>query len=247
MLNELTKKDWLSMLGLTEDQIPQALILRGTRNLKEQYKHHRQLFENVSDLTTPNGVLEDIFIGELEGRKVGYASVYGAPMACEVVHAFGALGTKLVVQTGCCGGLDPTMKPGDLVVVGDVVCGEGASMYYSDKSVIEAHTEKPQLEPTTNWVVHYGRLYTTSALFAQSRELLDDWHEHGCIAADMETAATFAVAEHFEMQRASLLYVFDCPRADTHVMSEDAELDQRRSEANDFMIQKVFELIKKTF
>ena len=81
MLRDLTKRDWQEMLGLSDDQIPHALLLRGTRNLKHQYDRHRCYFHDVAPVVLPNGIIEDVFIGRLSGYPVAYASVYGAPMA----------------------------------------------------------------------------------------------------------------------------------------------------------------------
>ena len=105
MLRELTKDDWLSILGIPPTMVPQALVLRGTRNLKTQYASYKLLFSDVLEVGTPNAVLEDVLIGTVGGVRIAYASVYGAPMASEVVHMFGVLGTSLVVQIGCCGAL----------------------------------------------------------------------------------------------------------------------------------------------
>lgn len=44
MLKELTKTDWLSLLSLPQDRIPDVLVLRGTRNLTTHYDRHRALF-----------------------------------------------------------------------------------------------------------------------------------------------------------------------------------------------------------
>lgn len=75
MLKELGKSDWLSMLGISENHIPKVLILRGTRNLKTKYTEYKKFFQNILEVGSPNGVLEDIFIGEIEGTPIGYASV----------------------------------------------------------------------------------------------------------------------------------------------------------------------------
>src|SRR5215203_6097964 len=103
MLRDLTKADWLAILGIPAERVPHTLILRGTRNFKIYYDLYRVHFTDVLDIGSPNGVLEDFFIGDLGGRPVAYASVYGAPMASEIVHVCGVLGARLVVQTGNCG------------------------------------------------------------------------------------------------------------------------------------------------
>jgi purine-nucleoside phosphorylase len=60
----------------------------------------------------------------------------------------------------------------------------------------------------------------------------------------METAATFAVAEHFGMKRAALLFVFDCPRHGEHILTSDEEKDRRRRLGNQRMIQVTLAAIK---
>ena len=127
MLRELTREDWLSILGIPPTLVPHALVLRGTRNLKTQYAAYKQMFDDVLELGTPNGVLEDVLIGTVGGVRVAYASVYGAPMASEVVHMFGVLGTSLVIQIGCCGALADEVGPGDLFFAEEAYCGDGAS------------------------------------------------------------------------------------------------------------------------
>src|SRR5262245_57998682 len=103
MLRDLTKSDWLSILGLPESRIPASLIVRGTRNFRRQFAAMLPYFDNVTELGTPNGILEDVFVGEVRGRAIGFACVYGAAMASEVDHVFGVLGTQMVIQIGNCG------------------------------------------------------------------------------------------------------------------------------------------------
>jgi hypothetical protein len=95
MLKDLKRDDWLSLLRIPEERIPLALVLRGTRNLKSYYQEYLQYFTNIQEIGSPNGILEDVFIGDRDGNAIAYASVYGAPMASEVVHVFGVLGTRL--------------------------------------------------------------------------------------------------------------------------------------------------------
>ncbi len=92
MLRELTKNDWLSLLRIPPTMVPQDLLLRGTRNLKTQYARYKQMFSDVVEVGTPNGLVEDILIGTVDGVRVGYALVYGGPMASEVVLCLVCLG-----------------------------------------------------------------------------------------------------------------------------------------------------------
>jgi uridine phosphorylase len=229
MLRDLTKGDWLSMLGIPEDRIPQVLLLRGTRDLKGRYRQMSEYFSNILPIGSPNGVIDDVFLGELNGVRIAYASVYGAPMTSEIVHIFGVLGTPLVLQMGCCGGLADQLGAGDLFVATEAYCGDGASQYYREGGGIVPATFTFEDEArSTMTPVYKGRIYTTSALFAEGEHEIQTWYDQGFQAVDMETSATFAVAEHFGMERGSILFVFDNPRRKEHLLTTDTEETQRR-------------------
>ena len=63
MLKELTKADWLRILDLPAARIPDVLILRGTRNFRSRYNAMLPFFDDVHEVGTPNGILEDVLIG----------------------------------------------------------------------------------------------------------------------------------------------------------------------------------------
>ena len=138
------------------------------------------------------------------------------------------------------------MLSGDIVCATSAHCGEGASQYYiKDKHEVEASQD--MVETATDAQLdgislHKGPVWTTSALLAEGRSEVQDWHDQGYIAVDMETAATFAVAEHFQMKRLSLLFVFDNPRLGDHILLTDAEKEQRRAKGEKVMIDLAFSI-----
>jgi uridine phosphorylase len=171
-------------------------------------------------------------------------------MASEVGHVFGVLGTSLVVQIGCCGALADGIGPGDLFFAEEAFCGDGASQYYKSDGTSVAATLSPgklALIPSDDILCHTGRIYTTAALFAEGRREIDDWHSRGYSVVDMETAATFAVAEHFGMDRASILFAFDNPRHSGHLLLHEADKIERRASGNRRMNEIAFELIRRSF
>lgn len=246
MLKDLTKSDWLRILDIPEARIPSVLILRGTRNFRTQYQAMLPLFENVLAVGTPNGILEDVFLGERRGVGIGFACVYGPSMASEIVHVFGVLGTRAVIQTGNCGALSARISAGDLFIATEAFCGEGAAAYYlADRTTVPASDEcvaSRTLRGAVRDGCHFGAIYTTAALFAESAEDLERWAASGFAAVDMETATTYAVAAHFGMQRVSILYAFDNPRQQEHLLLNDAEKDARRAIGNIRMRELAFEL-----
>lgn len=246
MLKELTKADWLGFLDLPETRIPDVMILRGTRNFRSQYNAMLTQFDNVLELGAPNGFLEDVLIGEVRGRSVGFACVYGSPMASEVVHLFGVLGTRAVVQIGNCGALADNFLAGDLFVADRAFCGEGTAQYYkTDGKWVSASTgllQSRTLSALNRSNYRLGSIYTTAALLAEGEKDIEQWYQEGFAAVDLETAATYAVAEYFGMERLSILYAFDNPRSREHLLLSDAVKDARRAEANARMIRLALDL-----
>lgn len=242
MLRELTRRQWQRILGIPDERVPGVLILRGTRNLKRQADNYREHFTDILDVGSPNGLIEEVFIGKHAGGQVAYASVYGAAMASEVTHLFGALGTKLVLQTGCCGAWADGMQAGDLFVPTKAFCGEGAAQYYvGAKSVVTPTYDIGEpIAPLPP--VFRGGIYTTAALFAEGSKEIEQWANAGWDAVDMETATTFAVAEHFGMDSAAILFAFDNPRYHGDIVLNDADKDDRRARGNRALIDWTFSI-----
>jgi purine-nucleoside phosphorylase len=248
MLKELTRQDWLSILNIPQCRIPLALLVRGTRNFRYWYRLTQEHFTNVLEVGTPNGVLDDLFVAELGPYPVAYASVYGAPMASEIVHVFGVLGTRLVIQVGNCGALADEMVAGDLFSASAAYCGEGASQYYTPgETKVSASLDVREWissEALKSVKLHQGCIYTTSALFAEGVDDIENWYRSGCSAVDLETAATFAVAKYFGMDRVSIAYAFDNPRQKEHILLNDAEKAERRSNGNRLMMELALDVIR---
>jgi uridine phosphorylase len=244
MLKELRREDWLSWLNIPQERVPSILLLRATRNLKARYEQHKQLFSNILEVGSPNGIFEDVLIGDYCGTSVGYASIYGDAMASEITHVFGVMGTPVVIQTGCCGAIGDGIPAGDLVCATYAHCGEGAAQYYVDTPDVAASMDLADQVLSSTVPLHKGPIYTTSALLAEGREVVERWKVEGYIAVDMETATTFAVAEYFGMKRLSLLFAFENLSQGEHILLSDSEKRERWAKGEKAMIDIVLGMIK---
>lgn len=248
MLADLMRDDWLGILGLGPEEAPAALIMRGTRNLKTRLAQHRELLADAHELGSPNGIFEDILLGSYRGVRLAMACVYGAPMASEIAHVFGVIGVSRIVLTGCCGALQRGLAAGDIVVPSAAFPGDGASGYYgADASVLVPadpllHAKAVALLGQCGWAAHPGRIYTTSALCAESAADVADWSGQGYAAVDMETATAYAVASHFRVPAVAMLFAFDCLAAGESIVLTDAEKAQRRERGEQVMMAAALEL-----
>jgi uridine phosphorylase len=199
---------WMNLLNMDEDEVPRLLVLEGTWWRQRALDSRLPLLEGVRELGMP-----DLWHGWYGDLPVAFCPAYGASRAVEPVHVLGTCGTPVVVQIGSCGGLQPNVRTGDIVLSERATIGEGASQYYGGKGVAKANlgrvTRAASLFAGRDMHCHRGSTITTSALLAQPPALLRKWAAAGHLAVDMETSAVFSAATAFGMRAASLLFVWD--------------------------------------
>ena len=198
----------MDLLGLSEDEVPRLLVLEGTWWRDEALEKRLPALSDVRQLGAP-----DMWHGWAGDVPVVYCPAYGAARAVEPVHILGTCGTPVVVQIGSCGGLQPTLRTGDIVLSERATIGEGASQYYGGKGASAANlgkvTRAAALLAAQGVYAHRGPTVSTDALLAQPDALVRKWAQSGHLAVDMETSAVFSAALHFGMRAASLLFVWD--------------------------------------
>ena len=204
----MDREGWMDLLDLDEDEVPRLLVLEGTWWRQKALDTRLPLLTEVRELGMP-----DLWHGWYGDIPVAYCPAYGAPRAVEPVHVLGTIGTTNVVQIGSCGGLQPELQTGDIVLSERALIGEGASQYYGGKGMAEGNLGRvaraAALFAARDTYVHRGATVTTSALLAQPPELLQRWADAGYLGVDMETSAVFSAARAFRMRAASLLFVWD--------------------------------------
>lgn len=242
---QLTHEAWLEALGLTEEDTPKLIILEGTWWHKERYPMRLAHLDNVRELKFP-----DMYWGRYRGENVVFCCAYGAPRAVEPVHVFGSIGATTVVQVGSCGGLQPDVHTGDIILAERAIIGEGASQYYGGTSSSAATPElvafAERLFRARGFTVHRGSHFTTSALFAQPPARIEGWCEAGYLGVDMETSAVFSAAAHFGMQAVSMLFVWDeLLKGRTWLDEFEDEETLRQSQANAAIFEIALECLEK--
>lgn len=205
---EMSQSEWLDAIGMLPNEVPEKIILEGTWWHKTRYPMRLEYLTNVRELKFP-----DMYLGSFNGEKVMFCCAYGAPRAVEPVHIFALLGSKKVVQIGSCGGLQNYIETGDVVIPTSALIGEGASQYYGQttQSTSTASLAKRAQKALSERGLksHLGPHISTSALLQQSDQQIRDWEAKRLLGVDMETSAVFSAAENFNMERVSMLFVWD--------------------------------------
>jgi hypothetical protein len=215
---------WMDLLGLEEHEVPRLLVLEGTWWRQEALDRRLPLLSDVRELGAP-----DFWHGWHGDLPVVYVPAYGSVRAVEPVHVLGTCGTPVVVQIGTCGGLQKTLRTGDIVLSERATIAEGTSRYYGGEGTARANLGKvlraSSLLAGRGIYAHRGTTVTADALLAQPDELVREWAEAGHLGVDLETSAVFSAAQALGMRAASLLYVLDeLPRRSWSHPFTEAEL-----------------------
>ena len=202
----MDRSGWLALLGLAEDEVPRLLVLEGTWWRAQALEQRLPALTDVRETGMP-----DLWWGRFGGLPVAYCPAYGAARVVEPVHVLGVCGTPVAVQIGSCGGLQPQVRTGDLVVSSRATIGEGASQYYgaSGSSAPDAALLQRAVGLLAGEPLHVGPTVTTSALLAQPDELVAVWTAAGHLGVDMETSAVFSAAAAHGVRAVSLLFAWD--------------------------------------
>jgi len=205
---KVTAEEWMSAMGLASSEIPDIVIVEGSWQRAQRTEWRLGYLEDVRELD-----LSDIFWGRWREKKIVFCCAYGPARTAEVIHLFGLIGASLAVQIGTCGGLQPHLRSGDILLPEQAACQEGVAQHYGAGQTAAGsipHIQRvEQILQAQGHTVHRGPHLTWPALFMETEALMQSWHQAGFLGVDMETATTFAVANYFNMPAISLLVVWD--------------------------------------
>ena len=164
------------------------------------------------------------YTGLVDGVPVSVTSSgIGGPSAAIAMEELTACGADTFLRVGTCGGMDLSVKSGDLVIATGAIRMEGTSKEYApiefpavaSLDVINALVEGAR---TVGAPYHTGVVQCKDAFYGQHRpetlpnsaELInkwDAWCRLGTLASEMESAALFTVASYLRVRCGTVLLV----------------------------------------
>ena len=170
--------------------------------------------ENPVQRNSERGMLG--YTGEYEGKPVSVqATGMGCPSAAIVIEELIQLGVKRLIRVGTCGGLQPDLELGDLIVAVTAVPADATARHLIGTDV---HC------PTASWELVHGAVHAAKELGQTMRvgpivssDLFynpDDgqygrWSDRGILAVEMEAAVLFTIGALKKVQAGCLLTVSD--------------------------------------
>ena len=195
------------------------------------------------------------YTGTLDGVKVSVTSTgIGGPSASIALEELVQAGADTFVRIGTCGGMQPEVCSGDIVIASGAVRMEGTSREYApmefpavaDFAVLTALVDAAKASGR-RW--HAGVVQCKDSFYGQhspermpvSYELQSKWEAWkrlGVLASEMESAALFTVAAHRGVRCGSAFHVI------WNQERNAAGLDQLRDEDTESAIRVGIEAVK---
>lgn len=164
------------------------------------------------------------YTGTLDGVKVSVTSTgIGGPSAAIAMEELRLVGADTFIRVGTCGGMQPEVKSGELVIATGAVRMEGTSREYApmefpavaDLSVTNALVAAARAK---GYPMHVGVVQCKDSFYGQHEpetkpvgyELMNKWEAWkrlGCLASEMESAALFIVASYLRVRVGSCFLV----------------------------------------
>ena len=156
-----------------------------------------------------------IYFGQINNLSFSITGpVIGSPYAVILLENLIVFGAKKFLFLGWCGSISDNLKIGDIVLPDSAISDEGTSPSYNDTKKIFTPkmsnlNKLKQLMNKQSANFQTGNIWTTDALYRETKEKVTYYKTKGAIAVDMETSALFNVAEYRNVEIASILVVSD--------------------------------------
>src|ERR671930_2017812 len=170
--------------------------------------------DNAVQRNTERGMLG--YTGEFDGKPVSVqATGMGCPSAAIVVEELVQLGVKRMLRVGTCGGLQPDLRLGDLIVALSAIPADATARHLvgTDQHVPTASWElvhgAVHVAKEIGQSMHIGPIVSSDLFYNPDEGQYERWSKRGVLAVEMEAAALFTVGAIRGVQTGCLLTVSD--------------------------------------
>lgn len=138
----------------------------------------------------------------------------GAPYAAMILEVLIARGVRFVLFFGWCGAISPHVRIGDVLVPTAAIIDEGTSRHYNGKGC-EARPSEVLVKKLTEalrsreFPYHEGRIWSTDAVFRETKNKVRKHQTQKVLAVDMEASALFTVGSFRNIDVGGILVVSD--------------------------------------
>lgn len=200
--------------------------------------------DEVQQVNSERGMLG--YTGTFNGKPVSVQSTgMGCPSAAIVFEELVQLGVQRILRVGTCGGLQPDLAMGELIIALSAVPADGT---------VQQYTHGDPHAPTADWELIHGAVHTAKELgkkprvgpIASSDTFYDPdtgrhqrWSDRGILAVEMEAAVLFTIAALRKISAGCLLTVSDIVIGEEFVRIADDDLRRAVDEMAELALRTV--------
>jgi DeoD family purine-nucleoside phosphorylase len=159
-----------------------------------------------------------------DGRLLSIQSTgMGGPSAAIVATELIGLGAQRLLRIGTCGGLDPELEPGQLLVASEAIADDGTSQALGGHARLARVAAPGPLTEALQSVGDQRIAAVVSAdLFYGAEDRVQGWLAAGALAVEMEAATIFAVAARHGVEAGCALLVSNMVSGDPRYLEPEA-------------------------
>ena len=204
---EIIKPEYISSAG---ENFPKTLIATFRPQLVELLKARYET-EEMGNMEASLPVPVHYFT--YKGRRLGmYLTMLGGPASAGLMEEAAAMGGEKFLFFGSAGVLDRQLAAGRLIVPTAAYRDEGTSYHYlppGDYVDIPTAGRLAEIFTELNYPHVSGKIWTTDAIYRETRNNMEKRRRDGCIAVDMECASLMAAAQFRKIPVYQFVYAED--------------------------------------
>jgi uridine phosphorylase len=139
----------------------------------------------------------------------------GAPYTAMVLENLIAWGARHFIFFGWCGAVSRNVKIGDIVIPTSAIIDEGTSKHYTaspNHAVTPSASLLKKIKTSFNKKnvdAHEGIVWTTDAIYRETRKKVEYFQKKNVLAVEMEASALFTVGNFRRVETVAVLVVSD--------------------------------------
>lgn len=163
-----------------------------------------------------NGLFGDLRVFKTFNYKIGILGKFGigGPVTAVLTEDLKQWGVKIVISLGLGSSIQNTVRIGDFIIVEKALRDEGTSFHYESSQEYAFPSEELLKKISTNITfknlqVHYGSVWTTDAIYRETKSEVLTYQSKNILAVEMETATLYTVGKYCNIQCISIIGVSD--------------------------------------
>ena len=171
---------------------------------------------DLEGVTTRSLFMSQHYLGECGANRVSLVGpLIGAPYAVMLLDTLVAWGVKQFLFLGWCGSITKQVSIGDVVVPDRAFIDEGTSIHYRETGAVAMRPESDLAHRVVTVLsregieCHTGAVWTTDAIYRETREQVCRFQDEGALAVEMEMSALFSAARFREVDICGVLVTSD--------------------------------------